>query len=388
MNIPPSVRKFFFVVHLWLGLASAIVVTILCLTGFLLALHPPVQDWLNRDLRTCSVSALPALTPENLVAQTLEGSDRKFNAIELPADPNGTWKFREGRVTVFVDPYSGESLGEARLLFQDAYRVVFRLHRWLLLDDSIGRPITGASTVIFLVVTLSGVVLWLDKCRKNFKRGLTFRRGVGWKRFNYDSHLIFGAYTLIPVFIMGVSGLYWSYNDSFKAVSYRVFDGTSAPKPPPREKKEKKEPEFLTDLPYQAVIDAVAKELPYRGAFTLRFPEKGKEIIIVTKTPVSGFWQVPARDELHFDIATGQIVERKLYADKTRAEKFLSIIKPIHVGTVWGNFTVVIYLFACFLATTLPISGTIMWWNRISAQRRAQKTLKQRQADKERFRKN
>lgn len=377
------IKQFFFTLHLWLGLAGGIVVTILCFTGFLLALHPPVQQWLNRDLAVSQGDSRSALTPEQLVRSILEAEDRKFNAIEFPAEENGTWKFREGRDTVYVDPYTGKNLGQARPLFQDGYRFVFRLHRWLLLDDSIGRPITGASTLIFLVITLSGLYLWFEKCRKNFTRGLTFKSGVGWKRLNYDAHLVFGIYTLVPVLVMACSGLFWSYNSTFKSVSYRLLDGTQAPAPPPREKKEKKEPELVTELPFQAVMETVQRELPYRGPFTVRLPEKGSDKIIVTKTPVSGFWQVPGRDELHLDIVTAQVMEKKLYADKTRAEKFLSIIKPIHVGTVWGNFTVAIYLSACLLATTLPLTGTVMWWNRLRAQRRADKTLKQRQAERE-----
>lgn len=374
-------RQIFFTLHLWLGLASGIVVTILCFTGFLLALHPPVQQWLNRDLAVSKSGAISQIEADRFVRTILESEKRKFNAIEFPADDDGTWKFREGRDTVYADPATGESLGSARPLFPDGYRIVFRLHRWLLLDDSLGRPITGAATLIFLLVTLSGLYLWFDKCRKNFTRGLSFKSGVGWKRLNYDAHLVFGIYTLIPVLIMALSGLFWSYNSTFKTVSYRLLDGTKAPVSPPRDKREKKEPELVTDLPFQAVIETVQRELPYRGAFTVRFPDKGSDKIVVTKTPVSGFWQVPGRDELQLDITTAQVLEKNLYADKTRAEKFLSIIKPIHVGTIWGNFTVVIYLLACLLATTLPVTGTVMWWNRLRAQRRADKTLKKRRSE-------
>ena len=375
-----SLRQFFFVTHLWLGLASGIIVTILCLTGFLLALHPPIEQWINRDLMVREDIGDP-IPADQLVEKTLKGSEVRYTAIEVPALENGAWKFREGRDNTFVDPYTGENLGLSRPFVKDLYRTVFRLHRWLLLDDEIGRPITGAATVIFLIVTISGLVLWFDKCRKNYMKGLVLRRGVGWKRFNYDAHLVMGIYTLIPVIIMAASGLFWSYNDTFKAVSFRILDGTAAPAPKPREpKKEKKEdPELFTDLPYQAIVETVNKELPYSGPFTLRFPEKGKSEIVITKTPVARFWQVPARDELELDLS-GQVVKRKLYSEKTRAEKFLSVIKPIHVGTVWGNFTLVIYLVASFLATTLPLTGTIMWWNRIRAQRRSQKLLKERKA--------
>ena len=231
-----SLRQFFFVTHLWLGLASGIIVTILCLSGFLLALHPPIEQWLNRDLMVRQDQG-DTLSPDQLVRTTLQDTKIRFTAIEVPAQENGAWKFRQGRENTFVDPYTGENLGQAKPFVKEAYRTVFRLHRWLLLDDSIGRPITGAATVIFLVVSLSGLYLWLDKCRKNYVKGLTLRSGVGWKRFNYDLHLVFGIYTLIPILIMAASGLFWSYNSAFKSVSFRILDGTSAPPAQTREAK-------------------------------------------------------------------------------------------------------------------------------------------------------
>lgn len=373
-----SFRQAFFVAHLWLGLGSGIIITILCLTGFLLAFHPPVEQWLNRELMKRPISGQP-IAPELLVETVFKDGSDKFTAIEVPADADGSWKFRQGRDNFYVDPYTGDNLGQGYRLFEDGYRVVFRLHRWLLLDDSIGRPITGAATVIFLLVSVSGLVLWFDKCRKNYSRGLTFRKGVGWKRLNYDAHLVLGIYTLLPLVIMGASGLFWSYREPFKTVAYRVLDGSAAPASPVRQEKPKgPPPELVTALPYQEIIDTVAGELPYRGAFTIRFPEKGKDVIVVTKTPVATFWQVPARDELELDMTTAKVVKRTLYADKTTAEKFLSVIKPIHVGTVWGNFSLVIYLLASLLGVTLPLTGTIMWWNRIRAQRRSKQALDRR----------
>ena len=360
-------KQFLFDIHLWLGLGSGVIVSILCLTGVYLALHPPIEDWLNRDLRVHNAEGIH-LSPA-VIVDTASGP-HEFTAREIPSQPNASWILKQGRRSFYVDPFTGELLGEPLPFLDGSFRFAFRLHRWLLLDTSVGRPITGAATVIFLVVLLSGGILWLQKTRKNRTRGLAFKRGVNWKRWNYDLHLILGVYALIPLFVMGASGLFWSYRTPFQQVAYTLLDGRSAPQQEQRARTAERDAPLVTDLPYEQTLRQLEKELSYSGSTTIYFPKADDEQFRVVKKREAGFWSVPARDEVQFDRETGDIVERKLFGDKTRAEKFLSLIKAIHIGEVLGNFSLVLYLLASLVGTTLPISGSIMWWNRIRAQRR------------------
>jgi len=47
-----------------------------------------------------------------------------------------------------------------------------------------------------------------------------------------------------------------------------------------------------------------------------------------------------------------------------------SLIKPIHTGQIFGTFSKIIYFIACLIATSLPITGTIIWLNKLKKKRK------------------
>lgn len=357
-----SWKQFFFDLHLWLGLASGLIVAVLCLTGFYLAIHPPVEDWLNRDLYR-RVDRQPALQLSELLEE-VQAEEAAYTAVEIPTDEARPWVLRQGRKSALVEQSSGELLGEPRPFLDGSYRFCFRLHRWLLLESSTGRAITGAATVGFLFILASGLVLWMQKTVKNRRRGLLLKRGVSWKRLNYDTHLVLGLYASLPLFLMGVTGLFWSYRGPFVAIVYRVLDG--APAPARQERKEPKDEAALNyRLPYTEAREYFSSRFPEPGHLTIYFPREGEETFRVVKTRQASLGVLPVRDEARFSVNDGQVMEELWYDNKTRAEKFLSLIKAIHLGEFYGFASILLYLICTAIGTSLPISGTIMWWNRM-----------------------
>lgn len=356
-------KRFLFDIHLWLGLGSGIIVSILCLTGFYLAFHPTVEEWINRKANhRIETTALPSVSDFLGMVQT--DSEDTYTAIQIPTDLKMAWVLREGRRSTLFEPATGVQLKEPQPFLDGSYRFCFRLHRWLLLERSAGRTITGAATVVFLVTLMSGVILWVQKTAKNRKRGLWFKKGVGWKRLNYDTHLILGLYASIPLFVMGFTGLFWSYRTPFVTTVYRVLDGTSPPAPQER-KEEGQQRLTVYDLPYETVRAYFAERFPEPGTLTIYFPKDGDKTFRATKRRDAGFGRLPVTDEVFFSVQDGDVKEEKFFSEKSRAQKFLSLVKAIHLGEFYGLFSTIIYLLCTAIGTTIPISGTIMWWNRI-----------------------
>jgi hypothetical protein len=52
-----------------------------------------------------------------------------------------------------------------------------------------------------------------------------------------------------------------------------------------------------------------------------------------------------------------------LYLDKPLNEKITSSIKAVHTGEIFGPFSKILYFIACLFATSLPVTGTVMWIN-------------------------
>ncbi len=382
---PPSPfhpKALLFTVHLWLGLASGLLFTLVCATGFLIALHPVLEARCNPTIlqRGERGATAPAdQTLKNGIA-ALESTPRD---LLIPAEPGASWRLRGEEHRIYLDPHTGEAIGELPSIWDDSYKTLVRLHRWLLLDSKVGRPITGAATLIYLVILASGAGLWITKCYRNLARGLTFRKGVGWKRATYDAHLVLGVYALLPLFLMASTGLYWSYREPYKTAVYAVLDG--APAPPPAPKKEKKKGEKTvkeTALPYQSILETVEKELPYPGEVRLFFPTKGESTLEVEKVRVPALFQLPTRDELVLDAKTGSVVSRKPFESQSRARQLLSQMYNLHTGFLWGDVTLILYLLATAVGTSLPLTGTVMWWNRTRAQRRAKEIMARRLKEK------
>jgi uncharacterized iron-regulated membrane protein len=79
------------------------------------------------------------------------------------------------------------------------------LHRWLLGgSDSIGKTITGISTLIFLFILITGIILWWPKTKNILLRQLKIKQSAGWKRFNHDLHIVLGFYSAIFLFIFAL----------------------------------------------------------------------------------------------------------------------------------------------------------------------------------------
>ncbi|WP_353197200.1 PepSY-associated TM helix domain-containing protein [Parapedobacter defluvii] len=55
----------------------------------------------------------------------------------------------------------------------------------------------------------------------------------------------------------------------------------------------------------------------------------------------------------------------QIFRDKPFNERVAGSIKALHIGNVYGQFTKLIYFLSCLIATTLPITGTLIWLNKM-----------------------
>lgn len=89
---------------------------------------------------------------------------------------------------------------------------MFRLHRWLLdsmkADGGVfwGKMIVGVSTLLFVVVLISGIVIWWPRTRKALKNSLRISVGRGFRRFWYDLHVAGGMYALFFYWLWPLPG--------------------------------------------------------------------------------------------------------------------------------------------------------------------------------------
>src|SRR5690606_23028251 len=167
-------------------------------------------------------------------ASRISYSDDAYKPYEVQISTSKEDKRGE---TFFVDPYQNVILGTGKGPTTEFFMFFFKMHRWMLLEDSVGRPIVGIATLIFVILSITGIILWIPKKYKGWKSlkpGFKIKFSANWKRINHDLHNALGIYSVLLILIMAFTGLCWSfewYKDGLSGVlGAKVFGGRSEKK--------------------------------------------------------------------------------------------------------------------------------------------------------------
>lgn len=394
-------RKLFNDIHLWLGLSSGLIVIAVCFSGTIYVFNTELTEKAAPHLyKVKPIPGKDRMPADSLIEKIKTASGGAITTITIPDDLTRTYQFNvkkkaeEGRgVTYMVNPYTGDIVGNSKEKngTKEFMSTMFSLHRWLLLDKvekpiikglpnkELGSMITGWATIIFTLGCITGLIIWFPQKIRNWKQGLSVKWKAGWKRINHDLHNSLAFYALFFLLLMGLTGPQWSF-DWYRTGLQKTL-GTYKPKDAPKEKTPKSVlPENqaeLTTLPIANYINEADKVLTYNGNYTITLPVDSTATTIISKTKL-GFFAPAAGDKLTLDQYSGKIIKTEIFKDKPFNERVAGSIKAIHVGNVYGTFTKIIYFIACLIATSLPVTGTMIWLNKLKKKRRRKIVVEKR----------
>ena len=387
-------KKAFRKIHLWLSVPFGLIITVICLSGAALVFEDEVTELCRRDLyyvEKVSGDPLPVEYLIEKVSETLPDGVA-VTGISISSDAERTCRVslsKPRRASVYVDQYTGEVKG--RYERAPFFLTMFKLHRWLLdgmkPDGGIfwGKMIVGVSTLMFVFVLISGIVIWWPRTKKALKNSLKITVGKGRRRFWYDLHVAGGMYALVLLLAMALTGLTWSFS-WYRTGFYKVFGvemkqraghgalqtahGTlqTAHGTPQtahggksgRNSAEEGRGNREHTSPY-ACWQQVYEELKARNA--------GYKQITVSNGSASvsfeRFGNQRAADRYAFNPQDGEITEVTLYKDTDASGKMRGWIYSVHVGSWGGIFTRILTFIAALLGGTLPLTGYYLWLRRI-----------------------
>lgn len=395
------IRKAFIKIHLYAGLTSGLIVIAVCLSGTIYVYNTEIRETANSERYFIEVEgerrSLDALKTQ--VEQELKGeiaSVNVFQAEDRTVQFGVKTEGAERPVTYFVNPYSGEILGNnaEKTGTEEFMGYMFSLHRWLLLDKieepilesmtnmELGRFINGVATLLFLMGVITGIIIWFPNKLKNWKQGLKIKWSGNWKRVNHDLHNTLAFYSLLILFIMAVTGPFWSYQ-WYKEGWQKTFDTYQAPQgggqggpggnqrgaggtPGGERELEKPSEEAPVERAFISLDQVVATSnatLIYDGNLRVTLPNKPDGDISVSKSR-TGFFAKAGADQLTLNPANLDVKETKLFSDLPVRQQIGRSVKSLHTGEIFGQFTKFIWFVACLIATSLPITGTLIWWNK------------------------
>ncbi|WP_051908040.1 PepSY-associated TM helix domain-containing protein [Flavimarina sp. Hel_I_48] len=362
------VKKWIGRLHLWLGLSSGIVVFIVAITGCIFAFQDEIQD-LIYDWRMVPVEERQFVAPAQLFEKTealIPGSSADYVMYY--------GKDRPAYVYVAVDetpyfanfnPYSGEVL-HVQNLNEDFFKIIENLHMYLLLPQSIGKQIVGISTLVFIVMLLTGIILWWPKKKKQLGSHLKVKWSARWRRVNYDLHRTAGIYAAIIALILAITGLGIAYewmHESFYSVANLG-----------QEYPDDHKDEIISEIPDVVVPEALNKAL---YATMEKFKEDQmffvwnlgvKKAILTGAYPTSLIYD--HQSNMSFHPKTGEVLSSYLYRNKSPGLKLQEMTYSLHTGQYLGLFGKFLAFLTSLFVAGLPVSGLMIWWGRRTKKKR------------------
>ena len=372
-------RKIFRNIHLWLSVPFGILITLICFSGAALVFEKEVMELCHRELyfvKKVEAAPLPMEQLMTKVAATLPDSV-SVTGVNISSDPERAYQVtlsKPRRASMYVDQYTGEITGKyERAPF---FNFMFRMHRWLLdsmkQDGGIfwGKMIVGTSTLMFVFVLISGVVVWWPRTRKALKNSLKIVANKGWRRFWYDLHVAGGMYALVFLLAMALTGLTWSFQ-WYRTGFYKTFGvgvqpsmghGNAAANATAKGGKRDGKPEgregrgahrYSPYTNWQQVYEQLAEANPDYKQISV---SDGSASVAVPR-----FGNQRGTDRYKFNPRNGEITETTLYKDLDNSGKIRGWIYSVHVGSWGGMLTRILTFVAALIGASLPLTGYYLW---------------------------
>lgn len=360
-------KKIIGLVHLWLGLISGVLVVFLGITGCMLAFEHEIRSVTQPYLKTEAQDRAylsPTVLKEN-AEKHLAG--KKANGIEYPGKGKSAVAYYYDDTDyklIYLDPYTGETL-KVKNMNRDFFRIIINGHFYLWLPPNIGQPIVASATLIFLIMMISGLILWWPKNKAARKQRFSVKWNAKWRRVNYDLHNVLGFYmTWVAIFI-AITGLVWGFQWFAKSVYWVSSGGKTM--------VEHAHPVSDTTKIAQGmnVADHVWNEhkpqVGEKESMGVWYPATHTDPVEIVVNHRPGTYY--NADYYHYDQYTGVELSATgsyagTYKAASLADKLVRMNYDIHVGAVLGLPGKIMAFFASMIAASLPITGFYIWWGR------------------------
>lgn len=341
--------------HLWLGLASGLVVFVVSLTGALFSFQREVSNAWYHD--RFFVAAAPGDQPLTALLRTAADTlHTPIDYVTTYRDPARAWEFMSYKTndtaltyfggverfrSVFIDPHTGRVTG-FRDYKHDFFNIVKYLHWSLLLNTPIGQPIVGWATLLFVLMLVTGLILWWPRrwSKSARRQAFTIRWGSRKRRLNYDLHNVLGFYTLLVALVLGLTGMVFAFT-------------WFSPKPG-------KPATTIAAAPHtvDAAFESVRDTYPQRIGLT---PEKDSTLYLSAYDGRETYYD---RTDVSIDLRAGKQTATP-FRGRSTADKLVNMNYDIHVGAIGGLPGKILAFLVSLVCASLPVTGFLYWlWRR------------------------
>jgi uncharacterized iron-regulated membrane protein len=387
--------------HFYAGLFCLPFVLWLACTGSIYLFKPQIEAWLDHPYDRIDAQA-PRVAPSMQVAAALAVvPGGVLNAYELPASHTSAARVLVGRgddlVRVYVDPTNGHVLHQV-VEDERLMRRIFYLHGELLLGDR-GSMLVELAASWAIVMILSGLYLWWPR-GKGLAGVLYPRVRERGRLFWRDLHAVAGVWVALLALSLLVSGLPWAKSWGGMLKEVRKFGSTTEvaqdwttgrsdelakrraantamddmadmPGMNRGQDQSKKQPMHVEHADVGSLHMAMDLHALDRLVPTVAGLQLPPPVLIAPPSKADAGWtgrsdtqNRPKRLTLKLDGATGQVINRKDFAQGAFLDRAIGYGVAAHEGQLFGWPNQLLGLTTALGLITVTVSGFVMWWRR------------------------
>ncbi|GIX50292.1 MAG: hypothetical protein KatS3mg132_486 [Limisphaera sp.] len=422
-------RRWLFWIHLVAGVVAGAVILVMSLTGALIAFEKQLVAWAEGANRRAELpgEGTARLSLQSLVERLRTEQGGPPLAMTIHADPSLAVEIMMGRDELFYwDPYTGELRPASARGTRSVLRALTSWHRWLGLEGerrSWGKAVTGACNLAFVVLILTGAVLWWPSGRgaNRWRMRLWFRPGVRGRARDWHWHHVLGLWCGPVLLVLSGSAIVISYAWAARWVQSLGSTGEREMRAPAAEVRS---PEATVSISGQpATLDEiwarVCERVPDWQTTTIRFgatprgrpgtersssPGGSSSSVRESERPTpseaadhsgqdpsgarpegarsaggpsalsfvvreKGAWPVFATIQIVADARSGQILSVQTFSDQPLGRRLRAWLRYLHTGEALGWPGQLVAMIASLGAVVLVWTGLALSWRRFFVKR-------------------
>ncbi|MDQ0243259.1 putative iron-regulated membrane protein [Bacillus fengqiuensis] len=369
--------------HFYAGMIFAPFLIILAVTGSIYLFKPQIEQVLYQDYYEVTpqgdkisaskqIEEVKKLYPGAVVTKYRPGEN-----AERSSEVSIT--FNNESLTVFMDPYTGKSIGE----LNNEDRIMDKVEEFHgeLMAGTLGDRLVELAACWTIVLIVTGLYLWFPKKQQGLSGILFPRLNKGKSVLRRDLHAVPAFWLTAGMLFLVLTGLPWSgfWGSHFQTLATNSGAGYppsiwigSAPTSTIKTKD-------IADVPWAAEnldvpiseiqgfiplsiddVMAIANREGIHPSYTVYIPQEKNGVYTLSAFPPK------AQDEatIHIDQYSGAVLADYRYDHYGLIGKIVALGITLHKGTQFGFMNQLISLLICLGIIFVAVSGFYLWWKR------------------------
>jgi uncharacterized iron-regulated membrane protein len=352
-------------VHLWLGVAAAIFLAVLGLTGSVIAFQNDFDRWLHPQLFYVRVGA--RTLPEQVLIRVVERRFAPARVAELRVfrRPNLARVIQTtDRRLVFVNPYDGSVLGNVRGGFglDSIVDRIYQIHVRLVPDPrrsphvaAIGAVVVSFAALILFALVPTGLILFWRT------RRTTIKWSASWSRIFFDVHHVVGVYASLFLLIAAFTGILIGFQTAERA----IYALTGSAPPPSTLQPESSPVPGAADIDADRAVEIAHGAIGNATLAGILVPLDPKAVwTVIMRVPEETSEFVYGR--VAIDRYSGRVLQVRNLLTDSRGYRVIRLNRSIHTGDIWGMPSRILVSVSSLLLVVMVVSGIVIWWRKLA----------------------